>query len=63
MKPYPICYVCGRPIKSGEPLRLPGKLFRHPCKCQPGSAQYMKNRRLAHCYRALFAGIPKGSLR
>ncbi len=37
----PICYVCGRPVKT-KPIHISSDLCRHQ-SCEPGSKKFMKN--------------------
>lgn len=47
----PTCYVCGNPIR-GKVVHAGPFLCRHQ-RCEPGSARYMKNRKLARAYLAM----------
>ena len=47
------CYVCGCPL-SGSPQYVGQGLWRHRASCEPGAAKYLRNRRLARRYKALF---------
>lgn len=38
------CYVCGGEIRT-EPVYIASGVYRHQ-RCEPGSARYMRNRRL-----------------
>jgi len=43
------CYVCGGEIRGGA-LCIGQGLYRHPVKCAPGSARYMRRRKLRRTY-------------
>jgi len=46
------CYVCGRRI-TGKALYVCQGLYRHPSRCEPGSARYMRNPALAAVYNSI----------